>query len=111
MYNHFTKNNGRPGKKNTLTYDEFIEFTKTEKCHYCNIKIKWVEYGNSVMNKDGPRRSYFLDRKDTHSGYSKQNCVVACTLCNWTRSKRFTYEEFKMLSPVLEQIRLSRGDL
>lgn len=75
-----------------LTYDEFLEFTKINTCHYCKNDIKW----NSYTRVKGKfiSRSYFLDRKDNDIGYSKENCVVCCTRCNRARSNKFTYEEW-----------------
>lgn len=63
---------------NSLTYEEFVEFTKTPICHYCGDEVKWCEY--TVKGKG--RGAYNLDRKDSSIGYTKENCVVACWICN-----------------------------
>lgn len=76
----------------TLTYEEYVEFTKFEKCHYCLIKIPWIPYG--VIDGKYQSKAYFLDRKDLSTGYLKDNCVVCCTRCNRARSNKFTYEEW-----------------
>ena len=91
----------------SLTYDEFIEFTKIPTCHYCDAKIDWIPY--SIDKGAYKSRAYDLDRIDISIGYTKDNCVVCCTDCNILRGDRFTYEEFLKLAPILKDIRLSRG--
>jgi hypothetical protein len=89
-----------------LSYEEFVEFTKINECHYCGDAIPWNLY--SIANGRFVSRAYFLDRKDLNAGYSKENCVVCCTRCNRIRCNFFTYQEFTLLVPILRQIRLSR---
>jgi hypothetical protein len=84
----------------TLTYDEYIQFTKIKNCHYCNNSIPWRPYNSG--NKKA--QAYFLDRKDNDGPYSKENCVVCCTRCNRMRSNKFTYEEFILFKPILISI-------
>ena len=80
-----------------LTYEEFVEFTKIKKCHYCNSEIKWAEF---YTDKNG--RAYNLDRKDNLIGYSKENCVVCCAKCNLGKGRIFTYEEWKIVGNALK---------
>lgn len=92
-----------------LSYEDFIEFTKITECHYCGDNIPW-----SAFSSDSGQfisRAYFLDRKNHDLGYSRINCVVCCTECNKTRSNRFTYEEFLLLSPILKKIKANRNGL
>lgn len=90
----------------SLTYEEYLDFTKENKCHYCSDEINWEPYG--TVSGKFISRAYYLDRKDLNLGYSKQNCVVCCTSCNKLRSNRFTYEEFLLLATVLRQILINR---
>lgn len=85
-----------------LTYEEFLDFTKNNNCHYCDSKINRTEYG--TIDGSYISRAYFLDRKDCSLGYSKDNCVTCCTSCNRLRSNKFTYDEFMLLSPILKSI-------
>lgn len=80
-----------------LSYEEFLEFTEINTCHYCNNKVLW----NKAC-------TYNLDRKDNNKDYEKENLVVCCGDCNYTKGNRFTYEEFMLISPVLKQINLNR---
>jgi hypothetical protein len=86
-----------------LTYEEFLEFTKIKKCHYCYNPINWVEYG--CVNSKFTSRARYLDRKNNDFGYSKENCVVCCTLCNRTRSARYTYEDWFGMTEYFRKLR------
>jgi hypothetical protein len=77
-----------------ITYEDFMVFTKVNKCHYCHGAVNW--YPHTKLNgKEVPgSRSYKLDRKDNKLGYSTENCVVCCKRCNEGKSGDFTYEEW-----------------
>lgn len=74
-------------------------------CHYCGIKESdflsiWGEFYG------GKKRGGILeiDRKDNAMGYEIDNCVLACAICNNAKSDKFTYDEFKTMGKVIEQI-------
>jgi len=64
-----------------LTYNQYIKFTKIKNCYYCNNLIQWNPYNEHGKNSP----AYYLDRKQNKVGYSKNNCVVCCTTCNWAK--------------------------
>jgi len=85
-------------------------------CQYCGIKEKdfpdlWGEfYGLPYRGK-----RLEIDRKDavsiqggeikkTNPEYSTDNCVLACALCNMSKSNMFTHEEFHEVSKVIQDI-------
>jgi hypothetical protein len=73
-----------------LSYEDYVKFTQTKNCHYCNDEILWYEYRNDHINQNF---GYNLDRLDSSKGYSKENCVVCCGICNWMKWK-LGYEQF-----------------
>lgn len=77
---------------NVLTYDEFITYTKINKCHYCYSPIHWIPFG--TVKGEFISRAYFLDRKDSSLPYINTNIVVCCTRCNRGKSNKFSYEEW-----------------
>jgi len=79
LFNRVISSDIRAGRKTLLTYEQFLDFTKTDACYYCNNKIIWLAY--SVHNRRHSI-SYNLDRLDSSLGYSKDNCVVCCIICN-----------------------------
>lgn len=80
-----------------LTYEEFLEFTKHNKCHYCGAGIIWQEYRCSKKGGTGSN----LDRKDSYGPYSKENVVVCCGRCNYGKNRYFTYDEWKQIGEVI----------
>jgi hypothetical protein len=86
---------------NTITYEEFLDFTKVPNCCYCSCLIPWIPY--STVGGEYTSRAYFLDRKDNSLGYSKENCVVCCTSCNMIKRDLLTHDEMLVaMKAVLE---------
>lgn len=85
-------------------------------CHYCHIREEdflklWGEfYGLQYRG-----RRLEIDRKDNvvvkgnivkkiNPDYTDKNCVLACALCNMSKSNMFTHDEFKKVAKVIEEI-------
>jgi len=87
-----------------LTFDDFLEFTKTNTCHYCGCNVEWRE------RKPGVYQSvrYNLDRKNNEIGYTKENCVVCCLDCNYTKADRFSYEEMLIIGKTIGYVKQNR---
>lgn len=103
LYRRLIKSNQRLDKTNrgvTLSYEDFVRFTTLKQCHYCGTTIKWKMYSP----RKGVAHGYYLDRKDNTLGYSKENCVVCCSLCNLIKGKTLTYEEMNCLGKHVSQI-------
>lgn len=88
-----------------LSYEEFLEFTQTTVCHYCDAAIPWAKHSTSGHNGC----SYYLDRKDSFAGYSKDNCVVCCSRCNQSKSNTFSYEEWLEIGKVIKRFEKKRS--
>jgi hypothetical protein len=78
-----------------VTYEEFFEFTKQDRCHYCHAPIKWTQYHS---NKKGDGFACNLDRMDNNRGYEAGNVVVCCIRCNKAKGNRYTYDEWYAMS-------------
>lgn len=87
-----------------LTYEDIVEFTKYNNCHYCGCEIIWQEH----QTKES-KTAYYIDRKDSNLGYLKENCVVCCSDCNRIKSNRFNYEEMIRLGKIIGEIRKDRN--
>lgn len=74
-------------KKRNISFDlsleEYIKLIE-ENCFYCN------GYFGKVETQCG------LDRKDNSKGYSVDNCVSCCTICNRAKGAHFSVEETKI---------------
>jgi len=86
-----------------LTFEEFLVFVQQKVCHYCGDAIQWVEF--PVKDQ---KVGYNLDRKDNSRGYTKDNVVACCKVCNYTKGDRFTYEEFLILAHGLRLVQYLR---
>jgi len=101
LFNRFKKKARLANSKNCLTYKQFLNFTTIKKCHYCNVHINWI------LNKK--KNVYNLDRIDNNKPYKIENCVVCCSICNFTKRNVFTYKEFLKIGKVIKQIRKKRN--
>jgi hypothetical protein len=97
VYRYFLRMEKRDGHARSLSYEDFINFTKTGECHYCTAPIKWLKYSTS-KGKRKQAKAYNLDRKDDSIGYTTKNVVVCCKRCNWGKGQGFTYDEWWMMT-------------
>lgn len=96
-----------------MTYEDFLTFTNISQCHYCGEPVIWSEHTlykepytrGKVRNID---RRYNLDRKNNSIGYTKENCVVCCSLCNYIKGKTLTYDEMCFLGKSIHEIQRVR---
>jgi hypothetical protein len=101
LYHKLRKSSATQGHACALTFKQFLEYTKVSTCHYCNATVTWAQHNIGTRK----RGNYNLDRKDNSKGYSTENCVVCCTVCNLTRGNRFTYEQFVEIGKLLNKMR------
>lgn len=93
----------KKGYEVKITYEEMLSYTKIKCCHYCGDEIKWYE------RKRGCKSArYNLDRKDNALGYTKENCVVCCKECNYTKSNYFTYNEMLKIGEIIGEVKRNR---
>lgn len=89
----------KDARERGLSFDipfEFFKLNCHEPCHYCGETDR-----NSISIKSRIKGRYIvrdfryngLDRKDNDVGYTEENCVPSCIVCN--RAKReMPYDEF-----------------
>lgn len=104
LYTHFLWISKKRNIENLISYEEFLEFTLQNNCFYCDDKIPWKKYSKWHAGSAG----YFLDRKNGLLGYIKENCVVCCKDCNFTKASRYTFEEFCLFKNILKEIKRAR---
>lgn len=68
-----------------LTFDQFINLFE-QNCHYCGAEPRVhegeLQYMNSALK---PYRHNGIDRVDTSKGYTLDNCVPCCSICNYAK--------------------------
>jgi hypothetical protein len=74
----------------SLSYDELCQLISNN-CHYCGSEpsnlLKFEKYTTPDFAYNG------IDRVDNNKGYTIDNCVTCCHLCNWMK-KDLSQEEF-----------------
>jgi len=73
----------------SITLEEY-KLLRSQPCHYCGHKL--------------PITGYCLDRKDGTIGYTIDNCVPCCTVCNFTKHTVWSYEEYKQIAVVVSRL-------
>lgn len=76
-----------------LTKEQYIALAALP-CTYCGGPLPFHGHG--------------LDRADNTEGYTPENCVPCCTLCNKVKADLFSYEEMQLIGPVLTVIQRHR---
>lgn len=103
-YEHLYKRLLRRSEKHDIeveiAYEEFLTFTKTKTCHYCDDPVEWTTHKHTKTTTS----AYNLDRLRGNEGYVTGNLVVCCRDCNRSRGK-FTPEEWKFLMAALKEYR------
>lgn len=90
--------------KNTMSFNQFLTFTKFTKCHYCFSEVSFSKHVGGKKSY-----AYNLDRKDNTIGYSKENCVVCCPRCNGGKSNLFSYEEWLKMTKCFREEKNARA--
>lgn len=106
MYNLVLKTSRERGLDSNISYEDYISFVNKQ-CFYCSDILVWHQHVHSKKEK---RSAHNLDRKDSSIGYSKDNCVACCGLCNMTKGNRYSHEEFVLLGETIRRIRELRNE-
>jgi hypothetical protein len=77
-----------------LSLEQF-RFLNSKVCDYCEGKL--------------PEKGRGLDRLDNSKGYTEDNVVPCCTVCNTLRGNHFTPEETRVAAQALKQYRVLNG--
>lgn len=86
----YKQNAKNRGLEYNLTEEQFKETTQRS-CYYCGIKSDGIKYQNKYY---GNYISNGLDRIDNTKGYTINNAVPCCRICNQAKST-LTLQEFK----------------
>ena len=84
--NNYLSNCKRLNRPFSLTLDE-VETLATSDCHYCGAEPSKRKINSTEYKVNG------IDRKDSSKGYTSDNCVSCCSICNQMKMDT-PYEEF-----------------
>lgn len=93
----------------SLTINEYLDLfiNKPFMCDYCGVPLKTYR----PRGEEHPKDNFSIDRKYNNWGYSKNNIVLCCNLCNIAKQDYFNYSEMKKLGQIIREIRKERGEL
>ena len=84
--------------------EQLYKRDNTTKCHYCGIEEDdFLDVWEGPFYKTRGKKLE-VDHKDNSKGDKLENCVLACALCNCAKSNKLTYEEFKKVGVVIQEI-------
>lgn len=109
LKNRVNRKNKKVGRTGRFNWDkkDFLEWyeSQSKTCHYCEIKENnfvgiWGTFYGGNRGK-----TLEVDRQNNTKSYGKDNCVLACALCNCAKSDKISYDDFKKeLGPVIKKI-------
>lgn len=75
----------------------------------CDINLEFLtEICNKPCTYCGSNEKIGLDRLDNSQGHTMLNIVPCCSLCNIVRGNLLSFDEMKLLGPVLRNIQENR---
>lgn len=77
----------------SLTKNEFHAIVK-QNCHYCGSEPSMIKKSNAIHREVIPYTHNGIDRKDNLMGYSLDNSLPCCSICNHAKHT-LNYDEFK----------------
>lgn len=75
----------------TLTFDQFKEITQ-QKCTYCGVLS-----AHKSKSRTGVYHYNGIDRKDNSIGYTYENSLPCCAICNSVKGQYLSVDEMKEL--------------
>ena len=102
MFRSYQYSAAKRGLEWTLENDEFFSMTQ-QNCHYCG----GVPRRSGARERAALREFCYngLDRKNNFVGYTTDNVVPCCKICNWAKGK-LSYDDF---IAYLERVRTFRS--
>ena len=81
-------------------------------CHYCGIPEDEVLliWPTQFYGKNNRGRKLEISRLNPELEYEIDNCVLACTICNVSKSDKFTPEEFVKVGETIREIWQARKE-
>lgn len=102
MYRQYKHSAKKRGYDFNLSYDNFIKFVSQE-CYYCGrqpfSKREVTKAKRSIWHNDENIVVNGVDRINSNLGYSEENCVACCKVCNFAKSD-MSLEEWKKMIPL-----------
>lgn len=93
-----------------LSTEDFTVLSQ-QNCHYCGappVERSYTKLDSSTAKYNGGWVCNGIDRRDNDLGYTPQNCLPCCTICNYAKSK-MGYAEFIQYLQRVAEFQRGRG--
>lgn len=99
LYNDYKKRANYDNILFEMAYDDFINLTK-KTCEYCGrFPFNIIE----PQNKNSGSYTYNgIDRKNNDKGYTKDNCITCCEICNRAKKDLSLEDFFSWINRLIE---------
>ena len=91
LYNQYKQNAKRRNLVFALSIDDFRQLTSSN-CHYCGVSPEQIGYANNTKSSSVYIHNG-VDRKNNNEGYTTDNSVPCCWICN-NAKRNLSYEKF-----------------
>lgn len=83
-----------------ISKEEFFNWYNSvpKLCDYCGYSYEDINKILILLGIKKKLRRLEIDRKDSTKGYSINNIVLACNICNYHKKNFYTYNEFKEIA-------------
>lgn len=81
LYSVYKHNALKRNLEYSITIDDFRNLTSSD-CYYCGEK---PQYAHDGVTCSTPYIYNGIDRVDNSIGYTLENCVTCCRICNWMK--------------------------
>jgi len=106
FYGGYLYSAGERGLEFALTKEQFRALSK-QNCYYCGIEPLQI---NDEKNKDKYNGVWLhngIDRKDDSIGYTIDNCVASCKVCNYMKQGLNEIEFMKQVSKIYKHFQIN----
>jgi hypothetical protein len=86
IFGGYRSNAKAKGKEFSLTKEQFQKLI-TQNCFYCNAEPTETQTSKSRNRTVTKFLHNGVDRKDSDLGYTEENCVACCSMCNLMKNK------------------------
>ena len=85
LYMHYKNHAHSKNRIFNITYEEFKKIVHSD-CYYCGSKPSYFRSMIRYSKNSSLQELNGVDRIDSNKGYTKDNCVPCCKICNQMKS-------------------------
>jgi hypothetical protein len=111
LYYQYKKGAIAKGLTFELTHEEFLSLTKMN-CYYCGIEPLQEAITDSMKKRANYNGNYLyngIDRRNNIKGYTVENCVPCCKICNYFKKNMLEIEFLNHVNRIYRYQKVNYG--